>query len=47
MSTFQTGPLEPEMATKLKYYSFYKQATIGNVNIDQPWAVDMTNRAKW
>jgi len=28
-------------ATKLKLYGLYKQATIGDVNIDQPWAIQV------
>ena len=26
------GPMEFDMATKLQYYAFYKQATVGKVN---------------
>ena len=25
----------------------YKQSTIGDINISQPWADDVQNRAKW
>ena len=32
---------------KLKYYSLYKQATVGDVQGTQPWAVQVTDRAKW
>ena len=32
---------------KLQFYALYKQATIGDCNTDQPWAIDITNRAKW
>ena len=41
------GPMEFDMATKLQYYAFYKQATIGKVNTTQPWMIDTANRAKW
>ena len=27
--------------TKLKVYALFKQATVGDVNIDQPWAVQV------
>lgn len=33
--------------TKLKYYKYYKQATAGNVQGSQPWAVQLEARAKW
>eukprot|EP01061_Rhynchopus_euleeides_P006017 TRINITY_DN150_c0_g1_i1.p3 TRINITY_DN150_c0_g1~~TRINITY_DN150_c0_g1_i1.p3 ORF type:complete len:104 (+),score=42.27 TRINITY_DN150_c0_g1_i1:85-396(+) len=32
---------------KLKFYGLYKQATIGDVQGDQPWAVQVEARAKW
>jgi len=31
----------------LELYGLYKQATVGDVNIAQPWAVQMEARAKW
>ncbi|XP_019366855.1 PREDICTED: acyl-CoA-binding protein-like [Gavialis gangeticus] len=31
----------------LEIYSLYKQATIGNVNISCPCAVDVKGKAKW
>eukprot|EP00406_Dinophysis_acuminata_P008822 CAMPEP_0179239018 /NCGR_PEP_ID=MMETSP0797-20121207/15248_1 /TAXON_ID=47934 /ORGANISM="Dinophysis acuminata, Strain DAEP01" /LENGTH=99 /DNA_ID=CAMNT_0020946335 /DNA_START=31 /DNA_END=330 /DNA_ORIENTATION=- len=33
--------------TKLNYYKFYKQATEGDVQGSQPWAVQIESRAKW
>ena len=33
--------------TKLKYYKYFKQATIGNVQNTQPWAFNVEARAKW
>lgn len=33
--------------TKLEFYSFFKQATEGNVKGAQPWAVKVEARAKW
>jgi len=33
--------------TKLLYYSYYKQATEGDVKGSQPWAVQIEARAKW
>lgn len=32
---------------KLKVYSLYKQATVGDVTGSQPWAVKIEARAKW
>merc|ERR1739848_386166 len=32
---------------KLKTYALYKQATTGDVQGSQPWAVQMEARAKW
>lgn len=32
---------------KLKFYSFFKQATEGDVKGSQPWAVQFEARAKW
>ena len=32
---------------KLKCYAYYKQATIGDINISQPWAFQTVERAKW
>ncbi len=28
-------------------YGYFKQATVGNCNTSQPWAIDLKNRAKW
>lgn len=38
------GPTDDE---KLKFYGLYKQATIGDCNIPQPWAIQVVERAKW
>lgn len=32
---------------KLKFYSYFKQATEGDISSDQPWAVQFEARAKW
>ena len=32
---------------KLIMYAYYKQSTIGNINIEQPWVYQVTARAKW
>ena len=32
---------------KLKCYAYYKQATLGNVIGEQPWAWQVEKRAKW
>ena len=33
--------------TKLKFYKYYKQATVGNCNTTQPSLFDLKNKAKW
>eukprot|EP01098_Paradermamoeba_levis_P004700 TRINITY_DN199_c0_g1_i2.p1 TRINITY_DN199_c0_g1~~TRINITY_DN199_c0_g1_i2.p1 ORF type:complete len:126 (-),score=43.51 TRINITY_DN199_c0_g1_i2:49-384(-) len=45
----RNGPPQPDASTeqKLKVYSMFKQATIGDVNIPQPWAFQVEARAKW
>merc|ERR1719336_666855 len=40
-------PSAPSNDKKLKMYSFYKQATIGNVNTARPGMFDLTGKAKW
>ena len=42
-----SGPIQPSNDLKLKFYGYYKQATVGKCNASQPWAIDMVNRAKW
>ena len=37
----------PNNAQLLELYALYKQATVGDVNTAQPWAVQMEARAKW
>ena len=32
---------------KLLMYAYYKQATIGDINTEQPWAYQIKARAKW
>lgn len=32
---------------KLKCYAYYKQATIGDINVEQPWAFQTVAWAKW
>lgn len=41
------GAKEPSDNVKLKFYGLYKQATVGDCNIAQPWAVNIAARAKW
>lgn len=45
----RNGPPEANKSNdeKLKFYSFYKQATEGDVKGEQPWAVQFEARAKW
>jgi len=45
----RNGPPNPNASNeeKLKFYSYYKQATEGDVSTPQPWAVQFEARAKW
>lgn len=38
------GPTDSE---KLKFYGLYKQGTQGKCTTDQPWAIQVIERAKW
>lgn len=38
---------KPSNEVLLQLYGLYKQSTIGNINIPQPWAVQIEKRAKW
>ena len=42
-----TGSVVLNNEQKLKFYGLYKQATIGDVEGTQPWAVQVETRAKW
>lgn len=37
----------PSNEEKLKLYGLYKQVTVGEINIDKPWAVQFEASAKW
>ena len=39
--------LELSDAEKLKLYGWYKQSTVGDVNISRPGMMDLRNKAKW
>ncbi|KAI6243791.1 Acyl CoA binding protein [Aphelenchoides fujianensis] len=41
------GPVSTSNDQKLKFYSLYKQATIGDVNTDRPGIFSFVERAKW
>ncbi|KAA1467748.1 acyl-CoA-binding protein [Dentipellis sp. KUC8613] len=41
------GPIKPTQDEQLYFYSYYKQATIGDVNTDRPGLLDFTGKAKW
>lgn len=32
---------------KLEFYKYFKQATIGNVNTERPWSINIKDVAKW
>ena len=37
----------PTNEEKLSVYSLFKQSTVGNVNIPQPYFYDIAGRSKW
>ncbi|KAK6491453.1 acyl-CoA-binding protein-like protein [Huso huso] len=37
----------PEDEELLELYGLYKQATVGDINIDRPRMLDMKGKAKW
>ena len=45
----QNGPANDAASndTKLKFYSFYKQATVGKCNTARPGMLDLVGKAKW
>jgi len=53
-AAFETAAAEVKALTKrpsdsemLRLYGLFKQATVGDNNTGQPWAVQMEARAKW
>merc|ERR1711953_1001892 len=40
-------PSSPNDEEKLKVYSLFKQATVGDVNTARPGMMDFTGKAKW
>ena len=42
-----TIDFKPNNTQKLKLYAFYKQATIGDVNVACPGVLVLVERAKW
>ena len=43
----KTLPDKPDNPTLLKLYALYKQATLGDPDIERPGFTDMVGRAKW
>ncbi|KAF9779021.1 Acbp from Moniliophthora Perniciosa [Thelephora terrestris] len=41
------GPVKPSQDEQLAFYKYYKQATIGDVNIQRPGLLDFAGKAKW
>ncbi|XP_034022411.1 acyl-CoA-binding domain-containing protein 5A [Thalassophryne amazonica] len=41
------GPFQPSNDMMLKFYSYYKQATLGSCNISRPGFWDAVGKAKW
>ncbi|CAI5672734.1 unnamed protein product [Oreochromis niloticus] len=44
---FSSGPFQPSNDMMLKFYSYYKQATVGPCNIPRPSFWDVVGKAKW
>jgi len=43
----KTLSVKPSDETLLALYALYKQATVGNCNIEKPWFWDVKATAKW
>ncbi|KAH7913773.1 acyl-CoA-binding protein [Hygrophoropsis aurantiaca] len=41
------GPVKPDQNEQLEFYQWYKQATIGDVNVPRPGLLDFVGKAKW
>ncbi|KAJ8072328.1 acyl-CoA-binding protein (ACBP)/diazepam binding inhibitor (DBI)/endozepine (EP) [Marasmius tenuissimus] len=41
------GPIKPTQDEQLYFYKYYKQATVGDVDIARPGLMDFTGKAKW
>ncbi|XP_021960098.1 acyl-CoA-binding domain-containing protein 4 [Folsomia candida] len=41
------GPYQPSNGEKLRFYSLYKQATVGPCDTSRPGFFDLTGKAKW
>ncbi|PSS36743.1 hypothetical protein PHLCEN_2v1374 [Hermanssonia centrifuga] len=41
------GPIKPSQDDQLFFYSYFKQATIGDVNTTRPGMLDFVGKAKW
>ncbi|EKM58495.1 uncharacterized protein PHACADRAFT_193616 [Phanerochaete carnosa HHB-10118-sp] len=41
------GPIQPKQEDQLFFYSYYKQATVGDVNTPRPGLLDFVGKAKW
>ncbi|KAJ3483894.1 hypothetical protein NLI96_g6003 [Meripilus lineatus] len=39
------GPIQPSQDEQLFFYKYYKQATIGDVNVSRPGLLDFTGKA--
>lgn len=42
-----SGPFQPSNDMMLKFYSYYKQATVGACDIPRPGFWDAVGKAKW
>ncbi|KAG9124888.1 hypothetical protein FRC07_009850 [Ceratobasidium sp. 392] len=41
------GPVQTSQDDKLKFYSYYKQGTVGDVDTQRPGMLDFVGKAKW
>jgi diazepam-binding inhibitor (GABA receptor modulating acyl-CoA-binding protein) len=41
------GPIQPTQDDQLYFYSYYKQAIVGDVNTERPGMLNFVGKAKW
>ena len=41
------NPIDLTTNEKLDFYKYYKQATVGDCNISEPWSINFEAHAKW
>ncbi|OBZ72504.1 Acyl-CoA-binding protein [Grifola frondosa] len=41
------GPIQPTQDEQLFFYKYFKQGTVGDVNVARPGLLDFVGKAKW